>query len=122
MFLQQTSEAWGQDDQSWLGSAHATDAAQSVTLDTSAFTKATHYPKGYFPSGLAIKKLGNGMFGPAAAGDAAFGFLFTAVKAPDDNAIDVVAAMLDHGRVIVSKLPIPVSGAALTNPHFVFVA
>lgn len=122
MFLQQTSEAWGQDDQSWLGSAHATDAAQSVTLDTSAFTKATHYPKGYFPSGLPIKRANDGKYVPAAAGDTAYGFLFCAVKAPTDNSIDVVAAMLDHGRVIVSRLPIPVSGAALTNPHFVFVA
>jgi hypothetical protein len=122
MFLQQTSEAWTQDDQTWLGSAHATDATRTITLDTSAFTPATHYPNGYFPSGLAVSAIGStGLYGPAAATATDYVFLFTAQKAPDTTNIDVVAPALDHGRIVNAKLPIPLSGAALTNPHFIFV-
>lgn len=122
MFLQQTQVAWTQDDQSWLGSAHGTDATRSITLDVSTFTKATHFPNGYFPSGLYVKPTGSaGLYGPAAATDATGVFLFCAVAAPPDgDDFDVVAAALDHGRIVVARLPIPVSGAALTNPHFVF--
>jgi hypothetical protein len=121
MLLQQTSEAWGQDDQSWLGSAHGTDATRSITLDTSAFDPATHYPKGYFLSGLAVALIGNtGKYGPASGTATDYGFIYAAVKAPVDNTIDVPCAMLDHGRVVTSKLPIAVTGQALSNPHFVF--
>ncbi len=123
MFLQTRSESWAQDDQRWLGSAHGTDATRSITLDTSAFTKATHYPNGYFPSGLYLDPIGSsGLYGPAAAGSTSGVFLFCAVRAPESDTVDVVAAALDHGRIVVSRLPIAVSGAALTNPHFVFVA
>lgn len=123
MYLQQTKVAWTQDDQSWLGSAHGTDATRSITLDTSAFTKATHYPNGYFPSGLAIAPIGStGKYGPASSSATDFGFLFAAVAAPPDGSdFDVVAALLDHGRVIVARLPIAVTGTPLTNPHFIFV-
>lgn len=121
MFLQQTTEAWTQDDQSWLGSEHGTSSTRSGTLDTSAFTLGTHYPNGYFPSGLAVK-LSAGLWVPALAADTDYCILFAAVKAPLVNTIDVVCALLDHGRVIVSKLPIAITGAALTNPHFIFVA
>jgi hypothetical protein len=122
MFLQQTRAAWTQDDQSWLGSAHGTDATRTITLDSSAFTKATHYPHGFFPSGLYVKPTGSaGKYGPAANSDADGVFLFTAVAAaPEGDDYDVIAAALDHGRIVVSRLPIAISGAALTNPHFVF--
>jgi hypothetical protein len=128
VFLQQRTRAWTQDDQSWLGSAYGTDETRSITLDVSAFTQATHYPNGYFPSGLAVSLLGNGLYGPAATGATDFGFLYTAVEAPVNNSqgdiagdIDVVAPLLDHGRVIVSRLPVAVTGQSLTNPHFIFV-
>ncbi|MDX3839560.1 hypothetical protein [Streptomyces europaeiscabiei] len=67
MNLTQTTESFGQDDQSWLASAHGTDTARSITLDTSAFTAGTHYPNGYFPSGLAVGKIAaSGKYGPYA--------------------------------------------------------
>lgn len=120
-FLQQTTEAWTQDDQSWLGSAHGTQSTRTGTLDTSAFVEATHYPNGYFPSGLAVKLSGT-LYVPALSTDVDYAFLFCAVKAPSVDTIDVVCALLDHGRIVVSRLPIAVTGAALTNPHFIFVA
>lgn len=111
-------ESFGQDDQSWLGSAHGTNAAQTITLDASTFTKATHYPEGWLKSGLPLMNLGNGKFGlhtgvatepeetPALAG-----FLFTTVRVPEDAATPVGAAILEHGRVKTAKLPVSVDSA-----------
>lgn len=111
------TENFAFDDQSWLGSAHGTDAARTITLDTSAFTAGTHYPDGYFKSGLPLGKItASGKYGPyndaAADGtEVLAGFLFCAVDAPSVNTIDVGAAMLEHGRVIAAKLPIAVNAA-----------
>lgn len=51
---------------SWLLSQHGTDpgTTPSITLDVSAFTAALHYPDGYIPSGTALSKLTNGLYGP----------------------------------------------------------
>lgn len=214
MLLTPTTETFGVEDQSWLGSAHGTTSCQSVTLDTSAFSSSVHYPNGYFISGTPLAKItASGLYGPysvtdevqtvteggsgltsftltysgqttgsiAAAATAATvqaalealsnigagnvsvtgsaggpytvsfqgtladtnvaqmtatptggtgtvtvatqtgggtegvggldvfaGFLFCTVKAPSVNTIDVPAALLDHGRVIASKLPFTV--------------
>lgn len=67
MQLQPTFDSFSQDDQSWLGSAHGTDSGRPCTLKTSAFTAGTHYPNGYFPSGLPIgKRTSDGEYGPYA--------------------------------------------------------
>lgn len=117
MNLTQTTESFGQDDQSWLASAHGTDTARSITLDTSTFTSGTHYPNGYFPSGLPLGKItATGKYGPYnnAASDGTevlAGFLMTAVDAPSVNTIDPQGALLWHGAVIESKLPAAVDSA-----------
>jgi hypothetical protein len=68
MNLSPTTETFYQDDQTWLGSAHGTSSARSITLDTSAFTSGTHYPNGYFPSGLPLGKItSSGKYGPYGA-------------------------------------------------------
>lgn len=65
MDLSLKTEAFGSDDQSWLGSAHGTDATESITLDTSTFTAGTHYPAGYFKSGIPLGKItSSGKYGP----------------------------------------------------------
>jgi hypothetical protein len=67
MDLTLRTETWGLDDQSWLGSRHGIGECPSVTLDTSAFTKAIHYPDGYFKSGIALGKItATGLYGPYA--------------------------------------------------------
>lgn len=117
MNLTTTTESFGQDDQSWLASAHGTDTARTITLDTSAFTAGTHYPNGYFPSGLALGVItATGKYGPYnnAASDGTevlAGLLFTAVDAPSVNTIDPQGALLWHGSVLASKLPIAVDTA-----------
>lgn len=65
MDLSLRTETWGQDDQSWLGSQHGTEAPRSITLDVSKFTEGTHYPDGYFLSGLPLGKVtATGRYGP----------------------------------------------------------
>lgn len=118
MNLTQTTETFGQDDQSWLASAHGTQSARSITLDTSTFTKATHYPAGYFPSGLPLGRItASGKFGPY--DDTALdgrenlaGHLFTAVAAPADDTVDIQGALFWHGGVAESKLPVAIDAAA----------
>lgn len=112
MYLGLVTETFGQDDQSWLGSEEGTSRAMSITLDTSAFVAATHYPDGYFKSGIILGKItASGLYGPYnnAASDGtevAAGLLLCAVDAPSVNTIDPQGAMLWHGRVLISKLPI----------------
>jgi|SRR5690606_10128398 len=117
MDLSLRTETFGADDQSWLGSMHGTQATESITLDTSAFTQATHYPAGYFKSGLPLGRItATGKYGPY-QGDATdgretlVGFLFAAVKAPTVNTVDVAGAMLVHGKVRASRLPVSVDAA-----------
>lgn len=109
-------ESFSQEDQSWLGSAHGTSSARSITLDVSKFTANTHYPNGYFPSGIALGVVtATGKYGPyddtqTDGRQTLVGFLFTSVDAPTSTATPVMAAMIDHCRVIQAKLPIQ-SGA-----------
>jgi hypothetical protein len=121
MNLTPNVEAIQQDSQAWLGSAHGTDAARSITLDTSAFTSGTHYPNGYFPSGLPLGRItATGLYGPynnaAADGtETLVGFLLCAVDAPSVNTIDPQGALLDHGRILEARLPIAVDAAGKTD-------
>ncbi|MFF7171096.1 head decoration protein [Streptomyces pseudovenezuelae] len=118
MNLQQTVRTFGMDDQSWLGSEHGTQATESCTLDTSTFTPATHYPAGYFKSGIPLGQItASKKFGPYdnAASDGRqtlVGFLFAAVAAPTDNTIDVGGALFVHGKVRESRLPLGAVDAA----------
>lgn len=116
MNLSPTIVTYGQDDQSWLGSAHGTDAARSITLDKSTFTSGTHYPNGFFPSGLPLGKItASGKYGPYnnAASDGTevlAGHLLCAVSAPTTD-IDPQGALFDHGRVVEAKLPVAIDSA-----------
>ena len=49
-----TTETFGGGDYRWLKSARGTEHPVSGTLDTSTFTEGTHYPTGYFKSGLPL--------------------------------------------------------------------
>ncbi|MGP5022366.1 head decoration protein [Glutamicibacter arilaitensis] len=103
-------ESFGQDDQSWLGSAHGTNAAQTITLDVSTFTAEEHYPDGWLKSGLPLAKSEETYVLWTTEADLA-GFLFTTVKAPADPATPVGGAILEHGRVKTAKLPVSVDTA-----------
>lgn len=121
MNLAPVTETFGQDDQSWLASAHGTDNAESITLDTSAFTANTHYPKGYFLSGLPLGKItATGKYAPYVDANSdgtqtLVGFLLAAVKAPADTTVDPQGALLVHGMVVTSKLPVAVDANGKTD-------
>jgi hypothetical protein len=121
MDLSIRSETFDADDQTWLGSAHGTSSARSITLDTSAFTEGTHYPDGFFMSGLPLGKItASGKYAPynGAAADGTetlAGFLLTPVKAPAATTTDVVGALLMHGFVVEANLPVAVDAAGKTD-------
>ncbi|WP_009473866.1 hypothetical protein [Rhodococcus sp. JVH1] len=69
MDLKIKTETFGQDDQSWLASAHGTDTARSINIDVATFTAGTHYPEGYLKSGLPLKKVAAGRYGLWSNGD-----------------------------------------------------
>lgn len=117
MDLSIRSETFAADDQTWLGSAHGTSSGRSITLDTSAFTEATHYPDGFFVSGLPLGKItATGKYAPyddAAVNGAEtlVGFLLSPVKAPAVTTTDVVGALLIHGIIVDANLPVAVDAA-----------
>lgn len=118
MDLSVRHSAYGMDDQSWLGSAHGTDAAHSITIDVTTFTAATHYPDGALKSGLPLAVTGTtadgfNLYGLWTDNDTTpvdlAGFLLTPVAASSDQ---VGGALMEHGRVITDLLPVPVDDAA----------
>ncbi|MGZ7496144.1 hypothetical protein ACXM2N_03485 [Corynebacterium sp. ZY180755] len=83
----------------WLGSAHASNEAQTVTLKVSAFTAFGEN----IPSGVPLKKDTDGLYVPVAdAGDTLAGFLLTDQPARGEHQ---VAPMIWHGRIRVAYLP-----------------
>lgn len=58
-------ETFGQEDQSWLASAHGLSSARPVTIDVTKLTQETHYPNGYLPSGIPLAEvIESGLFAP----------------------------------------------------------
>lgn len=115
-------ETFGAGDQSWLGSKHGTDAARTVTINvTAASAKITdgHIKSGEplaIVDGLAVPYNSGGSDGS----EVLAGFLLTdqAVAAGAGN---VVTPLVDHGRIILSKLPSTVAADATTSGQFIFV-
>lgn len=111
-----SSVSYQTEDRRWCLSPHGTDPGTnpSVTLDVSAFTAATHYPNGYFPSGIVLAKItASGLYGPyndslANGQEVAAGLLNYSVKVPNpaDTTKDVGASLFVHGFVDAALLPI----------------
>lgn len=121
MQLKPKLTTYGATDHRWLGSSHGTSSCQTVTLDHTAL--GAFADDKVIPAGIPLKKGTGGKYVPlTAAGDTLAGFLFTAQEYTAGE--DVVAPMLDHGRVRVDRLP---TGAfdvtTLSTPaaSFVFV-
>lgn len=114
----------GSGDLSWLGSAHGTDIADSITLDGARFTTDTQegrWPEGEVPSGVVVARdATTGLVVPydptydsdsATAGaqpngaDTAIGHLLEGVRIDATNPGNVGAALYWHGQVIVANLP-----------------
>lgn len=100
----------------WLGSAHGTESAATVTIDgasLSAFDKV-------IPSGIPLKASGGKYVPVTAVGDTLAGFLLT--RQDFDGTGDVVAPMIERGKVRVDRLPeeaFDVTTLEATNPLFI---
>ncbi|SKU70554.1 phage-like protein [Mycobacteroides abscessus subsp. massiliense] len=108
------SSSYQVEDRSWLVGTHGVDITPGITLDISKFTKSTHFPNGYIPSGTALGKVtATGLYGPYsdAASDGTqtcVGLLFSSVRAIDpvgNNLAKVGGARFIHGAVNAAKLP-----------------
>jgi len=128
MHLGVTREDFFVGDQSWIGSRDFTPP-RNVTLDLSAFTKATHYPNGFLLSGIAIAPItATGLYGPydSAAtdgreNDTDGGFLFSEIPVSMvDNTADPSGALFYRGVVRSSRLPLSVD-AATFGDRIIFV-
>jgi hypothetical protein len=113
MKLAQTTETFSRsEDQKWLGSAHGTVEADSITLDVSAFSAVT-FPNGFIPSGVVLGKItASGKYGPYDNGasdgtETAVGHLFTTIEAEGigSSTVDVSGALYWHGEVVEANLP-----------------
>lgn|GEM_PF-546127 len=106
MDLSLRTETFAQEDQTWLASAHGTSNARSVTLDRDAIDNAVD--SGMVKSGTPLGRISAsgkfGLYDPEAddGTEVLWGFLFTTVAVKDG---DVVAAMLDHGKVFAERCP-----------------
>lgn len=106
------TQSYGQEDQTWLGSAHGTETGEPVTLQANLFTLGTHYPDGFLKSGIVLGKVtATGLYGPYsdAAVDGrtvAVGILLASVQLPTtvDANTKPQGSMIRHGIVVESKL------------------
>lgn len=115
MKLPHTSEVFNPaEDQTWLGSKHAVDTGQTVTLDASLFEAEGIGEDGVIPSGVLIGPIdGSDLYGPASAATVAAseGHLLTTINT-HGYTVDSPASLMWHGRVIVANLP---AGHGLTT-------
>lgn len=124
-FVGRWTTAYQVERRPWLLGLHGTQPGDnpSITLDVSAYTAGTHYPNGFIPSGTAVSKLANGLWGPFNAAEAAgeHGLLFGSTTIPDltDLTKDVGAALVSNGAAIDwNRLPAggrPTLAVARTN-------
>lgn len=127
-----SSTSYQVENRAWLAGPHGTEpgTTPTVTLDVSAFTAGTHYPNGYLLSGIPLGIItATGKYGPYddAAGDGRTvcrGLLFSSVKVPSlsDLTKDVGGAMLVHGFVYTSKLPIAIDANGIADLKLIHFA
>lgn len=118
MDISLTTKGIGKDNLSWLGSAHATNAAQTITLDlTSGFKDADFYKNGFVPSGVPVTKLDSGLYGLFVEGSTTplAGFILTPQSLPASADVRISAPLLEHGRVIEANLPVTLPAKGKTD-------
>lgn len=105
------SESISGGDDSWMGSRHGVDTAQTITLDASAFTDPI------VRSGQPVQRDADGVLAvPFTTGPLA-GFV---IGDHDLSAGDAPVAYMWHGRVKVDRLPVEFTAPA-DAPAFTFV-
>lgn len=109
-------ETFGTGDMSWLGSSHGINECRTELLDVSTFTVVN----GCIPSGTPVAKVGGVLVpyddtaGTTTGAGVLAGFILTDQKvtvAATDS--DFAVPVLDHGRVVVSKLPVTIANQTI---------
>ena len=112
----------GSGDYRWLLHTHGIrDAVTTGVLDVSTFTKATHYPNGYFPSGLIVNIADPKVLKPFTGG-AGEKLAFLMGDHETDGVEDRAAAFLFHGSIRTGFLPVSTNLPATAPNGFYFTA
>ena len=113
---------YGTGDYRWLLHTHGIrDAVTTGMLDVSAFTKATHYPEGFFPSGLIVDISDPKAVKPYAGGAGAK-LAFLMGDHETDGQEDRDAAFLFHGSIRTGFLPVTTNLPTTAPNGFFFTA
>lgn len=111
---------YGSGDYSWMLNTDGLDEAVTGVLDVSTFTKNTHYPDGYFPSGLPVRIDDRDVIRPwSDTSGARLGFLKGDWKT--DGTEDVNVAVVVRGNIKTAKLPVALTvPTTAVQPQFAF--
>lgn len=108
-----TTKTYGSGDYSWLLNTHGLNSGGQGVIDISTFTKATHYPNGYLPSGLPVNVADPAVVIPWT--DTAGAVLaFVDGDQPTDGVEDINVAIVTHADGIVLKR-VPITFAKPTT-------
>ena len=110
---------YGAGDYSWLLNTHGVNDGGQGVLDVSAFTKATHYPDGYLPSGLFFN-VANPLVIVPFTGGAGEKLAFLMGDHPTDGVEDPNVAFLFHGSIRTEFLPVKTNLPAAAPAGFYF--
>lgn len=114
------TKSFGTGDYSWLLNTDGLDEAPSGVVDISEFTKATHFPNGFLPSGLPVRVDDRDVIRPwADTAGAVLGFLKGDYKT--DGVEDVNVAFVPRGQVLPTRLPVAFTvPTTAPQPRFFF--
>ncbi|KNX38094.1 type 2 periplasmic-binding domain-containing protein [Luteipulveratus halotolerans] len=108
--------SYGTGDYSWMLNTDGLDEAIGGVLDVSTFTKATHFPDGYFPSGLPVNVADRDVIKPwTDAAGAVLGFLKGDHKT--DGVEDVNCAVVVRANIKTAKVPLAGFAVPSTAPQ-----
>ena len=107
----------------WMYNTRGIRDGVTGMLDVSAFTAATHFPNGYFPSGLPVKINSLGAVVPWT--DAAGNKLgYVGGDWPTDGVTDFPVHIITHPEAVkIDKLPVPFTVPTTASvPHINFIS
>lgn len=118
-----TTKSYGTGDYSWMLNTDGLDEAVTGVLDVSTFTAGTHFPNGFFPSGLPVRIDDRDVIRPwADTAGAKLAFLKGDIKT--DGVEDANCAVVVRGNVKLAKIQAILSGFAVpttaAQPQFNF--
>ena len=110
------TKTYGTGDYSWMLNTDGLDEAITGVLDVSTFTANTHFPDGYFPSGLPVNVADRDVIKPwTDTAGAVLGFLKGDHKT--DGVEDVNCAVVVRGNIKTAKVPLAGFAVPATAPQ-----